>query len=55
MIDGDSRRIISKIKKVVLLVFREGFYDSDEELLVDAALTFSHPVNLAYRYSHSLG
>ena len=48
MTGGDSCQLIGKIKQVVQLVFREGFYGSDEELLVDVALTFAHPVNLAY-------
>ncbi len=45
MMSGDSCPL--EIKEVVQFVFRKGFYGPDEELLIDAALTFPHPVNLA--------
>jgi len=47
-INGASCQLIGEIKKVIKLVFRKGFYGSDEELLVDVALTFPHPVNLTH-------
>jgi len=53
MMSGDSCPL--EIEKVVQFAFRKGFYGSDKEFLIDVALTFSHPVNLTYRYSHSLG
>jgi len=53
MMSGDSCPL--EIEEVVQFVFRKGFYGPDEELLygpdeellIDAALTFPHPVNLA--------
>ena len=60
--DGDSCPgysaiwlLMSKVKEVTKAAFGEGFYCPDDELLIDVAITFTHPVNLAYRYSHSLG
>jgi len=53
MMSGDSCPL--EIEKVVQFAFRKGSYGSDEEFLIDVALTFSHPVNLTYRYFHSLG
>jgi len=44
-----------KIKEVIEFVFRESPHHPNNELLTDVALAFSHPVNLAYRYLHSLG
>jgi len=35
-------------------VIRKGVYCPDDELFVDMALASSHPVDLTYRYSHSL-
>jgi len=46
MMSGDSCPL--EIEKVVQFAFRKGFYGSDEEYLIDVALTFSHPVNLTY-------
>jgi len=48
MIIDDSWRVGGEIEKVIKLVFREGFYCSDNEFLIDVALAFSHPIDLAY-------
>ena len=37
-----------EIEKVIQFIFRKGPHGSDEEFLIDVALTFSDPVNLAY-------
>lgn len=36
-------------------MFGESSNRPDNEFLIDSALTFFHPINLAYRYPHSLG
>jgi len=55
MIASDSWRLRGKVKEVVKFMFGEGSYRPDNEFLVNAAFALPHPVNLAYRYSHSLG
>ncbi len=54
MVIVDSWRIRDKIKQVIKLAIGEGFYCPDNKLLVNLALAFPYPVNLAYRYPHSL-
>ncbi len=44
----DSWQIRGKIKQVIKLVIGKGSYCPDNEFLIDVALAFPHPVNLAY-------
>ena len=37
-----------KIKKFIKSIVREGFLRPNDELLINASLTFTYPVNLAY-------
>ena len=55
MILRDSCLLRDKIKQLVELVAGEGFDGANNELLIDEALAFTHPVNLACRYIHDLG
>ena len=55
MVVGDSWQCRGKVKQVIKLVIGEGFHCSNDEFLVDSALAFPYPVDLAYRYSHSGG
>ena len=48
MTDGAGCQLIGKVKQVVQLILREGFHSPNDKLLIDVALTFSHPVNLTY-------
>jgi len=43
------------IPQFIQFEIREGYCRPNNEFLVYAALAFTHPINLAYRYSHSLG
>ncbi len=56
--DGDScrRRAArgSDKKEVTESAFGEGPHGANNEFFINAPFTFPHPVNLAYRYSHSL-
>jgi len=45
---GASCQLRGKVEKVIQLVLWEGFYGANDELLINVALTFSHPVNLTY-------
>jgi len=51
----DSRRFGDKLKEIIKVVVREGFYRPDNEFLFDVALAFFHPVNLTYRDFHDVG
>ena len=44
----DSCQLRGEIKQVIQFMVGEGYYSSDNELLIDIALTFSYPVNLTY-------
>ncbi len=50
----DSWQLRDEIEQVIKLVARKGSYRPNNEFLVDLTLAFPHPVNLAYRYFHSL-
>ncbi len=47
MILRDSWLLRGKMKQLVKLVTGEGFDGANNEFLIDAALAFTHPVNLA--------
>jgi hypothetical protein len=48
-------RLGDKIKKVVKFIPGKGFHCSDNKFPIDMPFAFKHPVNLTYRYFHSLG
>jgi len=50
----DSWQLRGKIKRVIKSVTGKGFYCPDNEFLIDVALAFPYPVNLAYQYTHNL-